>query len=343
MTPYNFTDLSQSGGVKCKLRHNINTVKLLRQLEQEERLPTELEQSVLAQFTGWGTVASAINREVLDLLPNTDLNSDNAFQTPREIIEAVWEVLSRLGFQSGRIADPAANIGLWAGFQKPEYRSNSEWLLVEIDPTAKAIAQYLHPDAVVYGSNAQQQIGFENTDIPKDSFDLVVSNFPFGVTPPFDPTYQKVVKTLHNYFWAKSLALTTPGGLIASITSVGTMDSTPEFCQYLANQGARLIGAVRLPDTAFKCMNTSVTADLIILQKMNEPQVALNWGEVVDSPIKDGYGLPLKINRYFAENPEKILGELTKCVLYGGERIAVAGDGRDLKQSIIDAFSHIEP
>jgi hypothetical protein len=232
-------------------------------LEQEERLPTELERGVLAQFTGWGTVASAINREVLDLLPNTDLNSDNAFQTPREIIEAVWEVLSRLGFQSGRIADPAANIGLWAGFQKPEYRSNSEWLLVEIDPTAKAIAQYLHPDAVVYGSNAQQQIGFENTDIPKDSFDLVVSNFPFGVTPPFDPTYKKVVKTLHNYFWAKSLALTTPGGLIASITSVGTMDSTPEFCQYLANQGARLIDVVRLPDTAFKCMNTAVTADLI--------------------------------------------------------------------------------
>jgi N12 class adenine-specific DNA methylase len=343
MTPYNFSNLFQSGGVKCKLRHNINAVKLLRQLEQEERLPTELERGVLAQFTGWGTVASAINREVLDLLPNTDLNSDNAFQTPREIIEAVWEVLSRLGFQSGRIADPAANIGLWAGFQKPEYRSNSEWLLVEIDPTAKAIAQYLHPDAVVYGSNAQQQIGFENTDIPKDSFDLVVSNFPFGVTPPFDPTYKKVVKTLHNYFWAKSLALTTPGGLIASITSVGTMDSTPEFCQYLANQGARLIDVVRLPDTAFKCMNTAVTADLIILQKMNEPQNALSWGEVVDSPIKDGYGVPLKINRYFAENPEKVLGELSKCVLYGGERIAVAGDGRDLKQSIIDAFSHIEP
>lgn len=280
MKPYNFTNLTQSGGVKTKLQNNINAVKLLRQLEQSQRFPTEIERDILAKFTGWGTVASAINREVLELLPNTDLNSDNAFQTPRFIIEAVWEVLSQLGFKSGRIADPAANIGLWAGFQNPEYRTNSEWLLVEIDPTAKAIAQYLHPDAIVYGSNAQQQIGFEHTDIPKDSFDLVVSNFPFGVTPPFDPKYQKVVKTLHNYFWAKSLALTTPGGIIASITSVGTMDSTPEFCQYLASQGARLIGAVRLPNTAFKSMNTSVTADLIILQKMTEPQNTLNLGEI---------------------------------------------------------------
>lgn len=138
---------------------------------------------------------------------------------------------------------------------------------MEIDPTPAAIARYLHPDAIVYGSSAQQRIGFEHADIPAESFDLVVSNFPFGLTAPFDPKYSGLSLSLHNYF----------------------------------------------------------------------------WGEVVESGIKDRYEAPLKINRYFAEHPERILGMLSTCTLYGGGRIAVTPDGRNLKQSIIDAFSQVAP
>ncbi len=341
--PYDFTHLEKTGGVKFKLLHNISAVKLLQQLEQENRQPTSHERDILARFVGWGTIASVINREVLDLLPSTDLNSDNAFQTSREVIEAIWAVVEHLGFNSGRILEPAANIGLFPGFQNPEYRSNSEWVLCEIDPTAAAIARHLHPDAIVYGSRGQQRIGFENADIPANSFDLVVSNFPFGLTAPFDPKYSGRSLSLHNYFWSKSFDLTAPGGIIAAITSVGTLDSSPEFCQYLAGQGAYLIGAVRLPNDAFRCMNTSVTADLIVLQKRKEPQSAYFWGEVVDSGVKDRYEAPLKINRYYAEHPERILGTLSTCTLYGGGRIAVTPDGRNLKQSIIDAFSFVAP
>lgn len=343
MTPYNFADLSQSGGVKTKLLHNLNAVKLLRQLDSEDRHPTEPERDILARFVGWGTVASVINREVLDLLPNSDLNSDNAFQTSREVIEAIWAVVEHLGFKSGRILEPASNIGLFPGFQNPEYRSNSEWVLVEIDSTAAAIARHLHPDAIVYGSTNRQRIGFENADIPANSFDLVVSNFPFGLTAPFDPKYSGLSLSLHNYFWRKSFDLTAPGGIIAAITSTGTLDSSPEFCQYLAGQGAYLLGAVRLPNNAFRCMNTSVTADLIVLQKMSKPQSANFWGEVVESGIKDRYEAPLKINRYYAEHPERILGTLSTCTLYGGGRIAVTPDAANLKQSIIDAFSQVAP
>jgi hypothetical protein len=341
--PYDFTHLEKTGGVKLKLLHNISAVKLLQQLEQENRQPTSHERDILARFVGWGTVASVINREVLDLLPSADLNSDNAFQTSREVIEAIWAVVEHLGFKSGRILEPAANIGLFPGFQKPEYRANSEWVLCEIDPTAAAIARHLHPDAIVYGSSAQQRIGFEHADIPAESFDLVVSNFPFGLTSPFDPKYSGLSLSLHNYFWSKSFDLTAPGGIIAAITSVGTLDSSPEFCQYLAGQGADLLGAVRLPNDAFRCMNTSVTADLIILQKRSRPQSADFWGEVVESGIKDRYEAPLKINRYYAEHPERVLGTLSTCTLYGGGRIAVTPDGRNLKQSIIDAFSFVAP
>ncbi len=341
--PYDFTHLEKTDGVKFKLRNNISAVKLLQQMEQENRQPTSHERDILARFVGWGTVASVINREVLDLLPSADLNSDNAFQTSREVIEAIWAVVEHVGFRSGRILEPASNIGLFPGFQKPEYRSNSEWVLCEIDPTAAAIARYLHPDAIVYGSSAHQRIGFEHADIPAESFDLVVSNFPFGLTSPFDPKYSRLSLSLHNYFWSKSFDLTAPGGIIAAITSVGTLDSSPEFCQYLAGQGAYLIGAVRLPNDAFRCMNTSVTADLIVLQKRKGPQSANFWGEVVESGIKDRYEAPLKINRYYASHPERILGTLSTCTLYGGGRIAVTPDGRNLKQSIIDAFSQVAP
>jgi hypothetical protein len=343
LAPYDFSNLTHSGSVNAKLQNNIRAVKLLNQLKQENRQPTEPDRNILAQFVGWGTVASAINREVIELLPECDLNSDNAFQTPRDVIEAIWEVVEHLGFKSGRILEPAANIGLFPGFQKPEYRRKSEWVLVEIDKSASAIAQYLHPDATVYGSTEETKIGFEHVELPCNSFDLAISNFPFGRTAPFDPKYVEFALTLHNYFWLRCFDLIAPGGIIAALTSVGTLDSTPEFCQYLASKGAKLIGAVRLPNTAFKCMNTSVTADLIVIQKMDSPQDAQEWGELTNSGIADRDGSPLSINRYFADNPEMILGTLAPCTLYGSSRIAVSPDGRNLKQAIINAFSKLPP
>lgn len=205
LAPYDFSNLSHSGSINAKLQNNIRAVKLLNQLKQENRQPTESDRNILAQFVGWGTVASAINREVIELLPECDLNSDNAFQTPRDVIEAIWEVVEHLGFKSGRILEPAANIGLFPGFQKPEYRQKSEWVLVEIDKSTSAIAQYLHPDATVYGSTEERKIGFEHVELPYNSFDLAISNFPFGRTAPFDPNYVEFALTLHNYFWLRCM------------------------------------------------------------------------------------------------------------------------------------------
>jgi len=326
---YSFQNLNTPAGTKAKLQANIEAVKLLKDLEH--RNPTSAEKDILAQFVGWGTVASAINKEVLELLPNADLNSDNAFQTSKPIIEAMWEVLAQLGFTSGRILEPSANIGLFPGLQPITHREKSEWCLVEIDPTASAIAKHLHTDAIVYPK------GFEKVPLPSE-FDLVIGNFPFGRTAPFDPNYSDLSLTLHNYFWLKSFDCLRVGGLVAAITSTGTLDTKPErFCQMLAEKGAKLIDAVRLPNTAFKDMGTSVTADLIILQKSASPQSGV-WLETVESAVLDNSGNPIEINRYFAENPDKVLGTLANCTLYDGDRIAVKSDGRDIKEAILKAF-----
>ncbi|MEQ9238007.1 helicase-related protein [Coleofasciculus sp. E2-BRE-01] len=337
-SPYNFHNLPQTKGIKTQLQKNIRAVKLLQQLQRENRKPTEDERHQLATFVGWGTVASAINRDTLELLPDNDLNTDNAFQTPQNIIEAIWSVLENLGFKSGRILEPASNIGSFPGLQPSDYRHQSEWVLIEIDPIASAIARHLHPDAIVYGSSTSTKIGFQHVELPANSFDLIISNFPFGTTAPFDPKYNPVVSNLHNYFWAKSWDALRNGGIIAAITSTGTLDSTPEFCHYLASLGAKLIGAVRLPNNAFKSANTSVTADLIILQKSDPPQESTQWGETVDSPLTNSTGKPIPINRYFQDHPERVLGTLTHCKLYGSDRVAVAPDSRPLKSAIIDAF-----
>lgn len=328
---YSFQSLQHRVGINAKLQANLAAVRLLKDLKQ--RTPTSTEKDILAQFVGWGTVASAINKEVLELLPSTNLNSDNAFQTTKPVIEAMWEVLKRLGFTHGRILEPSANIGLFPGLQPIAHREKSEWVLVEIDQTASAIAKHLHTDAIIYSK------GFERVPLPSE-FDLVIGNFPFGLTAPFDPNYSDLSLSLHNYFWLKSFDCLRVGGLLAAITSTGTLDTKPEvFCQMLADRGAKLIGAVRLPDTAFKEMGTSVTADLLVIQKCAKPQRGV-WNETVNSRVLDNHDNPIKINRYFAENPDSVLGTITNCTLYDGDRIAVKGDGRNLKNAIIRAFDN---
>jgi N12 class adenine-specific DNA methylase len=334
---YQFRNLPVKGGVKTKLNNNIACLKWLRRYKKNPHPITAADQDLLAKWVGWGTVASAINKEVLELVPDLDLNSDNAFLTPAPIVEAMWHVLEQLGFSYGRILEPSSNIGLFPGLQTTWNRARSEWCLVEIDSSASAIAKILIDDAIaIYGC------GFESTDIPNSTFDLVIGNVPFGLVPPFDPDYEDIPSsTLHNYFFAKSLDKLRSGGLMALITSIGTLDS--EFPKYLHAQGARLVGAVRLPNTALAEAGTQVTADLIILQKCpHSPEPNPNWLDVVATPILDENDEPLCVNRYFIENPDKVLGTWSHSQLYGNSRIAVAGDKQvDIKAAIINAFAKL--
>lgn len=347
-TPYHlasFDHLRPGIGVKTKLEYNKQALRILHQCKAKGRTPTAEERDKLARYVGNGTIASAIDREYLDLTldPQASLESDNAFQTSPEIIQAIWQALNNLGFSSGRILDPSANIGNFIGLQPPEHRSQSEWALVEINPDAVQIAKYLHTDAIaIYGSTSDNRIGFENADLPQESFDLIISNFPFGKTAPFDPKYIEFSLNLHNYFFLKSLDLLREGGLIAAITSSYTLDSSIEFCKLLRDRGANLIGAVRLPSSAFKAMHTEVTTDLLIFQKRRSGTVAPEdeWTDL-DSFWLDGSDVELKLNSYYNYHPENILGTLTRSTLYAGEAIAVAPDGRDIAQAIIQAFSKV--
>ena len=339
------------GGAKTKARKNIAAIRLLKEVEQEQRSATSEERAILIRYTGWGVAAdifttkpewAALREELEDALTEEEFaaaraSTLNAFYTDVDITTEIYKGIERLGFAGGTILDPSMGAtGIFEGAMPPDMASQSQISGIELDSISGRIASQLYPESTVYVQ------GFQDVILPDDHFDLTISNVPFSEVGVKDPRYKgQPVNTLHDYFFAKGLDKVRPGGLVAYITSTGTMQSAKgePFRQYMSDR-ANLVGAMRLPGDAFKKnAGTEVTTDLIILQKLGngvEPN-GIEWTALKETDVLDSEGNQLRTNQYYAQRPELMLGELCDDKLYPG-RLALKGDGRDISQAIRQAF-----
>ena len=350
---YQITTLDEvgKGGAKTKARANLKAIRLLKTLEAEQRGATAAEQAVLVKFSGWGTVAdiftgkaewASLQQELKSLLSDIEFESAraailNSHYTPPKVIAAIYEGLARLGFKGGKILDPSMGAtGLFEAALPDDWGDRSDIVGVELDTLSGRIARQLYPEAVIHIQ------GFEDTALPNDLFDLAVTNVPFSEIGVADPDYKGLpINNLHDYFFVKSLDKVRPGGLLAFITSSGTMQAVNgEGTRELLAQRANLVGAIRLPSSTFKRFaGTEVTADLVVLQKLGHgvnPN-GVSWSKLHPSPIRGADGEPLPINEYYAKNPQMLLGTLADDKLHPG-RLALNGDRRNIKDAIREAF-----
>ena len=300
------------GGAKAKFQANINAIKLLKHLEAEGAQATPEQQEVLSRYVGWGGVPDAFDpnkanwaaeyQELKDLLTPAEYDAArastlNAHYTSPTVIRAMYEALGNIGFKTGNVLEPAMGVGNFFGML-PEKMKNSRLYGVELDSITGRIAQQLYPKANITVA------GFETTD-RRDFYDLAIGNVPFGQYKVNDPAYNKQNFNIHNYFFAKALDQVRPGGVVAFVTSRYTLDAqNANVRKYLA-QRADLLGAIRLPNTAFKAnAGTEVVSDIIFLQKRDRPiEIEPDWVHL--GQTEDGYA----INSYFLEHPEMVMGK----------------------------------
>ena len=359
---HNFTiqdsDDIGGGGLKTKYANNVAAIKLLKELESDNRLATPEEQKILAKYVGWGGLAPVFNvyeresknwiqerEELQNILTKEEYASArastlNAHYTSIDVIRGIWDIVERLGFKGGRVLEPAMGVGNYFGAMPEKIRSKSSLVGIELDELTGKIAKQLYQKANI------EITGFEKVNIPDNFYDLIISNVPFGDYKLHDTKYDKLNLNIHNYFFAKSIDKVRPGGIVCFITSTGTMQSGKDslVLRNILSNKADLIGAVKLPNTAFKGnANTSVTTDLLILQKRvdNSQAVGNNlWLnteeiEVQDKSNQRNYKLP--INEYFKRNPQMLLGKLVKDEMYyanGNGRLALDGTGIDIAKSL---------
>ena len=335
------------GGAKEKFRNNITAINLLHDLEFEGRQATPEEQEILSRYVGWGGLADAFDdtnekwadeyKELYVTLSPDEYRAAkssvlDAHYTSPTIINAMYEAIGNMGFTEGNILEPSMGIGNFFGML-PDEMSTSRLYGVEIDSISGRIAKQLYPNADITIS------GFEKTS-RRDFYDIAIGNVPFGQTKVNDREYNKLGFSIHNYFFAKALDQVRPGGVVAFVTSHHTMDAkTPEVRKYLA-QRADLLGAVRLPNNAFKAnAGTDVVSDIIFLQKREEPmEIEPDWVHLGMSEN----GFP--INSYFAQHPEMILGEQSsKSTQYGVDAFTVKPiEGADLGELLHEAMKNIQ-
>ena len=299
------------GGPKTKFRNNVAAIRLLKELEEQGRKATAEEQIILAKYVGWGALADAFDeskpawaseyKELLETLTPEEYESArastlNSHYTSPVVIKAMYQALENMGFKGGNLLEPSCGAGNFFGLL-PESMAKSKLYGVELDGLTGRIAQQLYPNAHI------QIKGFENTIFQKNSFDLAIGNVPFGNYQVFDPAYNKLGFTIHNYFFAKTIDKVRPGGIIAFVTSRYTMDSKSTQAREYMAQRAELLGAVRLPNNAFLAnAGTEVVADILFLQKRERPVVDLpDW--VYTEKNADGYA----VNSYFIDHPETLL------------------------------------
>ena len=310
------------GGPKAKFRANVDAIRVLKGLEASGRTASTAEQEILARYVGWGGLADAFDEaksswasecaELKNLLTRSEYEAArastlNAHYTSPTIIRAIYETIDRMGFTTGNILEPAMGVGNFFGML-PESMSASHLYGVELDSITGRIAQQLYPHADITVA------GFETTD-RRDFFDLAIGNVPFGNYQVHDPAYNKLGFSIHNYFFAKTLDQVRPGGVIAFVTSRYTMDKqSPEVRRYIA-QRAELLGAVRLPNNAFKAnAGTDVVSDIIFLQKRDRAiEIDPDWVHLGSNP--DGFA----INSYFVDHPEMIIGRQSSTMTQYGK------------------------
>ena len=305
---------TEKGGAKTRYQWNIDAIRTLKQIEAENRLATQEEQTVLSKFVGWGGLSQAFDEnnaawskeyaELKELLSDEEYSAaratvNNAFYTSPEIATCINSALVQFGFKGGNVLEPSMGIGNFFG-SMPAPMQQSKLYGVELDSISGRIAKQLYQNANI------SITGFENTTYPDNFFDVVVGNVPFGDYKIFDPKYNKYNFRIHDYFLAKALDQVRPGGMVAVITTKGTLDkSNPTIRKYLAER-AELVGAIRLPNTAFKDnAGTEVTVDILFLQK-RERKIDIEPDWVHLGVTDDG----IAVNSYFAEHPEMMLGTM---------------------------------
>lgn len=335
------------GGPKAKFRMNINAIRALKAIESEQRLATANEQEVLSRYVGWGGCADAFDEakenwsseyaELKDLLTEEEYESArasvlNAHYTSPAVIKAIYKAIENMGFRTGNILEPSCGIGNFFGLL-PESMAGSKLYGVELDGITGRIAKQLYQSA-----NITIQ-GYEETALPDSFFDVAIGNVPFGDYSVADKRYDKNHFLIHDYFFAKTLDKVRPGGIIAFVTSSGTMDKkNPSVRKYIA-QRADLLGAVRLPNNAFLAnAGTGVVADILFLQKRDRPiEIEPDW---IHLGKTDG---GFTLNQYFVDNPDMILGELSEESTQYGKQAATVKPiaGAELPEQLSDAITNI--
>ena len=350
LEPHNFriqdNDLG-AGGPKAKYKANMEAIHLLQTLEKEERLATPEEQEILSRYVGWGGIPqvfeennSSWENEYLELKNTLSpeeysaarASTLNAFYTSPTVIRSMYEALENMGLKQGNILEPSCGVGNFMGLL-PESMGKANMYGVELDPVSGRIAKQL------YQKNKIAVQGFEETSYPDSFFDCVIGNVPFGAYQVSDRRYDRHHFMIHDYFIAKSLDLVRPGGVVAVVTSSGTMDKqNPAVRQYIANR-AELLGAIRLPNNAFqRNANTSVVSDILFFQKRDRASIEEpEWLNLKEIP--EGYS----VNAYFAEHPEMVLGDFTtESTQYGKQEVTVKPkEGITLEEQLKEAIRNI--
>ena len=335
------------GGAKQKYARNIEAIRTLFKLEREHRGATPEEQQVLSQYVGWGGLADAFDpnkdgwakeyTELKGLLSEDEYaaarsSTLNAHYTSPTVIRGIYDAVERMGFRSGNILEPSMGVGNFFGML-PDSMADSRLYGVELDSITGRIAKMLYPQADITVA------GFETTD-QRDFYDLAVGNVPFGQYKVNDKAYNKLGFSIHNYFFAKAIDQVRPGGIVAFVTSRYTMDSKDSTARKHMAERADLLGAIRLPNNAFRAnAGTDVVSDIIFLQKRDRPiDHEPDWVQL--GKTEDGFA----INQYFVDHPEMILGELTtESTQYGREELTVAPiEGAVLADQLAEAVQHIE-
>ena len=335
------------GGPKQKFARNIEAIRTLFKLEEEHRGATAEEQQVLSQYVGWGGLADAFdsNKEnwsaeytqLKELLSEDEYaaaraSTLNAHYTSPTVIRGIYDAVEKMGFQAGNILEPSMGVGNFFGML-PDTMQGSRLYGVELDSITGRIAQKLYPQADITVA------GFETTD-RRDFYDLAVGNVPFGQYKVNDKAYNKLGFSIHNYFFAKAIDQVRPGGIVAFVTSRYTMDSKDSTARKHIAERADLLGAIRLPNNAFRAnAGTDVVSDIIFLQKRDRPiDHEPDWVQL--GKTEDGFA----INQYFADHPEMVLGVLsTESTQYGREELTVAPiEGANLADQLAEAVQHIE-
>ena len=335
------------GGPKQKFARNIEAIRTLFKLEEEHRGATAEEQQVLSQYVGWGGLADAFDpgkdnwakeyAELKGLLSEDEYaaarsSTLNAHYTSPVVIRSIYDAVEKMGFQSGNILEPSMGVGNFFGML-PDSMQSSRLYGVELDSITGRIAKKLYPQADITVA------GFETTD-RRDFYDLAVGNVPFGQYKVNDKAYNKLGFSIHNYFFAKAIDQVRPGGIVAFVTSRYTMDSKDSTARKHMAERADLLGAIRLPNNAFRAnAGTDVVSDIIFLQKRDRPiDHEPDWVQL--GKTEDGFA----INQYFVDHPEMVLGEMTtESTQYGREEFTVAPlEGTSLADQLAEAVQHIE-
>ena len=340
-TNFSITDENLGIGTKSvRYNNNIAAIETLKKIESENRYATAEEQQVLSQYVGWGGLSEYFDKddsELNNILTESELeaarnSSDTAFYTPPVVIEAIYQVLDNLGFKNGNILEPSCGVGNFMGLL-PESMQGSKMYGVELDDVSGRIAKQLYPqNNIAIG-------GYENQKLPDSFFDVAVGNVPFGDFKLSDKRYNKLNFLVHDYFFAKTIDKVRPGGVIAFITSSGTLDKKNNRVRKYLAERATLLGAIRLPNNAFKgAAGTEVTSDIIFLQKKEAISIDnSDWLYLKENT--DG----ILVNQYFADNPNMVLGSMQYISgPFGKKTACIADAGSSLKERLQEAVSKIQ-